>query len=221
MSRRIALLFFLPFIFTSCYFMGPKPAKRLKHAVAHAPFDAIIVPGLPLTGGKWDTLLKTRIMWSLYLYKNGIARNVIYSGNAVHSPYTESKAMAIYAEALGISKEHIFIDTLAEHSTENVYYSCKLAEQLGFRSLAIATDPFQCFMLDKYCRKHIEEKIYLLPVVYDSIKTYMNTEPAVNTGSAFVPGFIPLENRTSYMQRLNGTRGHNIKDTAEIKQTGK
>jgi hypothetical protein len=194
---------------SSCYFLGPSPAKRL--AERPASFDAVIVPGLPLQNGKWDTLLKTRIMWSLYLYKKGIARNIIFSGAAVHSPYTESKAMAVYARSLGLDAEHIFLDTLAEHSTENVYYSYQLSKKLGFKSLAIATDPFQCFMLDNYCKKNFSTKLYLLPVVYDSIRSYMATEPDIDMHAAYVNNFVSLEERSNYLQRLKGTLGNNIK----------
>ncbi|MEO6833888.1 MAG: YdcF family protein, partial [Chitinophagaceae bacterium] len=113
--------------FSSCYFLGPSSKARFSKAKRNAPYDAAIVPGLPLKNGNWDTLLKARILWSVYLFKAGIVRNVIYSGSAVYSPYKEGKAMAIYAQALGIPSEHIYVDTLAEHSTENLYYGYELA----------------------------------------------------------------------------------------------
>ena len=53
----------------------------------------------------------------------GMAKNVMFSGSAVYTPYYESKIMALYAEAIGIPKERIYIETEAEHSTENIFYS--------------------------------------------------------------------------------------------------
>ena len=180
-------------------------------AEAAGAIDVAIVPGLPFKNGKWDTLLKTRILWSLYLYKKGIVKNIIYSGNAVYTPYIEGKSMALYAYALGIDTAHIFIDSLAEHSRENLYYGYKLAKKLGFNKIAVATDPFQCFMLYKFSKKHFNTRFYFLPVIYDSVAAYTDLEPEVDTKPAFVNNFISIENRLNYTDRLKGTMGKEIK----------
>ncbi|MGN6568922.1 MAG: YdcF family protein [Flavipsychrobacter sp.] len=197
---------------SSCFFLGPSHRQRLRMAEKAAPIDVAIIPGLPFKDGHWDTLLKARMLWSLYLYKHHIVKNIIYSGNAVHSPYKEGKLMAIYAAALGVDPDHIFVDTIAEHSTENLYYGYKLANKLGIdKSIAVATDPFQCYMLYRFSHKHFKKHIYFLPVIYDSIRTLANLNPEVDASPAFVPQFISLDERLSYSQRLKGTRGKNIK----------
>ena len=71
-------------------------------------YDVIIVPGVPLKDGKWDRTMKARIYWSKFLYDKGIAKNIMYSGSAVYSPYYEGEVMVMYAEAIGIPKEHIY-----------------------------------------------------------------------------------------------------------------
>ncbi len=207
---RFSLATLLLVFTSSCYFIGASPAKRLQKSATHQPFDAAIVPGLPFKNGKWDTLLKTRILWAVHLYKKGIVRNIIFSGNAVYTPYKEAKAMAIYARALGVDSAHIFTDTIAEHSTENVFYSYNIAKQLGYKKLALATDPFQCYMLNKYCKKKYKDEIYLLPVVYDSIASMTHQEPGVDTKPAFVNNFIPISEKQTTRQRIKASRGKNI-----------
>lgn len=70
-------------------------------------------------------------------------KNIIYSGGAVYSPYKESVIMGLFGQKLGIPSKNTFYDTLARHSTENVYYSYLLAKEIGFKSIALGADPFQ------------------------------------------------------------------------------
>ena len=207
------ILFFILFILSlqSCIFLGARQNKHYKSVEQIKPVDVIIVPGLPLYKGQWDTLLKARIIWSDFLIKKGIASNVLYSGNAVYTVWQEGPSMALYANKLGIKNERILIDTLAEHSTENLYYGYLLAKQKGYKTIAVATDPFQCALLQKFAKKNIKEEIYFLPIIYDSIRNEMKIELSIDTTLTKTCNFIPLEQRQDYKERLNGTRGKHIK----------
>ena len=198
-------------IFSSCFFIGPSHLTRLKQAKREGPVDVAIIPGFPFKNGQWDTLVKSRILWSLYLYKKGIVKNIIYSGNAVYTPYVEGKSMALYAYALGIDPAHVYVDSLAEHSTENLYYGYKLAKQLGFKKIAVATDPFQCYMLYKFSKKHFNTQFFFLPIIYDSIVSYTGLNPEVDTKPTFISNFTPIDSRMNYTDRLKGTMGKDIK----------
>lgn len=195
----------------SCYFLGPSPRKRLEHVCKTKPLDVAIVPGLPLRHGTWDTLLKTRILWSVYLYKTGVVKRVLYSGNAVYTKWIEGKVMAEYAMKLGVKREDILIDTLAEHSTENLYYGFNLAKSEGCKTIALATDPFQCAMLYKFSKNKIKHKVHFLPVLFDSIVNTFNVNPHVDTAINVVANFVPITEKEGYNRRLRGTRGKNIK----------
>jgi hypothetical protein len=198
------------FLFTSCYFFGPSPKSRLAKRSQLDTIDVAIVPGLPLHHGIWDTLLKSRILWSEFLYRKGYVKHLIYSGNAVYTPWVESETMKLYAVKLGIKKEDVLIDTLAEHSTENLFYSYQLAISKGYKSIAVATDPFQCAMLHKFAKKSFNKSIILLPIVFDSIRQKMAVEITIDTVETKKTVFTPLAERQSYKDRLNGTRGKNI-----------
>lgn len=195
----------------SCFFLGPTPRKLFQTAESVKPIDIAIVPGLPLYHGKLDTLLKSRLLWSHFLIKKGIISNVLYSGNAVYTPWVEGSSMALFANLLGIGNENILIDTIAEHSTENLFYGYHQAKKMGYKTIAIATDPFQCAMLHKYAKKNFNETIYFIPIIYDSIKPQMSILLEIDTTLTIKKNFIPIEERLDYKDRLKGTTGKNIK----------
>ncbi len=195
----------------ACFFLGPSPKKRLHQLQQRKPIDVAIIPGLPLYQGKWDTLLKARLLWSEFLIKKGYVKNVLYSGNAVYSPWLEGPSMALYAKQLGIAEEQILIDTLAEHSTENLFYGYLLAKQKGYKTIAVATDPFQCAMLHKFAKKNFKEEVYFIPIVYDSIRHNTGRDISIDTNLTKKVNFIPLSEKQTYKDRLKGTRGKHIR----------
>ncbi len=194
-----------------CLFSS-KAQKRLFSNIEHEQIDAIIVPGVPFENGKWDRVMKGRVYWSKYLYDKGIAKNIIFSGSAVYSPYYEGKIMALYAAAIGIPAEHIFTETMAEHTTENVYYSYKLAKKLGFTHIALASDPFQTKMMRRFIRKKIDNTISLIPFVSDTLRLLEPTmiDPVIDYQQAFKKDFVSLKKREGFLKRWRGTRGRNI-----------
>ena len=107
-KRYFIIITLAGFIFSSLHFYFNTfllPSFLLKEIVAK-PVDAIIVPGVQYNGLKWNTVMKWRVYWSVYLYKKGLAKNIIYSGSAVYSPYTEATIMSLYAEKMGVPKSH-------------------------------------------------------------------------------------------------------------------
>ena len=207
----IAVIFLIT-LSIGCITPRKGPTKAYQNAVAQGyTFDAIIVPGIPFANGNWDSVMKARVIWSWVLYKNRIAKNIIYSGGAVYTPFTEAYIMGLYGQALGIPKQHIFYDTLARHSTENVYYSYKLAKQLGFQSLAFASDPFQSLLLKGYTRKRFSTPIYHIPFITDTLKVYQGLSPHINPKPALrLDGFESITDSETFMQRLRGTLGKDI-----------
>jgi hypothetical protein len=197
--------------FLSCTF-AHKRAARLYAATQQQGciYDAIIVPGIPFDGVRWDSTMRGRVLWSYHLYKNGIARNIIYSGGAVYTRYYESKIMALYALALGIPVEHIFCDTLAEHSTENVFYAYQIAKSHGFKSIALATDPGQSALLQSFTRKRFDSPIAHIPFLVDTLRQYNHLQPDIDPSTAIKPDFIAITERQGRWERLKGTLGKYI-----------
>ena len=198
----------------SCSYSN-RAARKLYAEAAHKKYDVIIVPGVPFENGVWSRTMKGRVYWSKYLYDQGVTKNIIYSGSAVYSPYCEAEIMALYATALGIPREHIFAETRAEHSTENLYYSYQKAKQLGFKTIALASDPFQTRALRRFARKRVSPELGLIPMVVDTMKRLepSMTDPAIDAKLAFRPSFISLVKREGFWKRLRGTMGKNIDTT--------
>jgi uncharacterized SAM-binding protein YcdF (DUF218 family) len=194
-----------------CISSKKTPERDLVKAENVKPFDAIIVPGVPFKNGSWDSVMKARVIWSYILYKDGYTKNVIYSGSSVYSPYYEGIIMGLYAEQLGIPRSHIFYETQAQHSTENIYYSYLLAKKQGFKSIALATDPFQSSMLRSFTRKRFETQVYHLPFVTDTLERYNYLNPTIDPAPAKCADFVSITRRENFFQRLRGTMGKDIK----------
>lgn len=206
-GRLILLLLLL----NACSF-NAKTTRRYLAKAGTQTYDMIAVPGVPFTEAGWDSTMKARVYWSKYLYDKGIAKNIMYSGSSVGSPYYEGQIMALYAIAIGIPKEHVFTEIKAEHSTENLYYVFLKAKKLGFSKIALATDPFQAKQLRRFAKVKIDPSPDLIPIVFDTLKAmqpYM-TDPVIDFKQAYNNNYIPLKSRESFWKRFRGTMGKNI-----------
>lgn len=173
-------------------------------------YDAIIVPGYPFNpDGKMNVIYKMRLHWANELYRRGIAKNIIVSGSAVHSPYVEARIFALYLEEMGVDPEHVIIEDRAEHSLENVFYSLELAKEHGFETVAVATDLFQSGMIQFLGKKH-DLKVDFIPANIGFIvsKKWKSFNGTIDYCQAYVDDFTPLKERESKKDRLNGTRGY-------------
>jgi len=196
-------------ILTSCSFSKNKTQQYFEEAQKKAPYDVIIVPGVPHNGISWSSIMNIRVSWANYLFKQGITKNIIFSGGAVYTKFSEAKVMAEYGKALGIPKENIFTDTNAEHSTENVYYSFLIAKKNGFKKIGLATDPFQAKSLRGMIHK-LDLPIDLIPIVFDTLSKIERKEPNISFDVAIEDSFVSIKERESFFTRLKGTSGRNI-----------
>lgn len=182
-------------LLTSCGILNHHTQNTYHKHVTKAPFDVVIVPGLPYDTANLNPLLKARMLWAKELYENGIARHIIFSGSAVHSPYVEALVMKIMADSMGIPTQHTFIEDKALHSHENIAYGVKKALGMGFKNIAIATDPIQSFMARKYIRLY-HSHVSLLPFSVSAMAGYYKAQfPKVDACDAYVEDFVPLRER--------------------------
>ena len=201
----------LSLIAASCYY-SPRSTQRLLERASDKSYDVIVVPGIPLNDGKWDSVMKARVYWSKYLFDKGIAKNIMYSGSSVYTPYYEAEVMALYAVALGIPREHIFTETKAEHSTENIYYGYHKSKKLGFNTIALATDPYQAKQLNSYAKLRISRSIGIIPIVFDTLKAMQPTmiDPVIDFSRAYNKDFKSITERESGWKRFKGTMSWNV-----------
>lgn len=185
--------------------------KMYHHAELNAPYDVVIVPGLPYDGNEMSAGMKLRVLWSYHLYRNGITKRVMYSGSAVYTPYIEARVMADYAKHLGIPEEAILREERAEHSTENLFFGYRMARELGMKKVALASDPFQSAMLRSFARSRKME-VDFIPAIFDTVNQYWPLAVVnLDASDAKVEPFTPLPDRESFFVRLRGTFGKNIR----------
>jgi uncharacterized SAM-binding protein YcdF (DUF218 family) len=202
--------------FSACTF-SRFAKKSFEHAEDSKPYDAIIVPGIPYDKEKTSSVLKMRMLWAKYLYENGFAKNIIFSGSAVYTPFVESIAMKVMADSLGIPSKFTFSETEAEHSTENVYYSWKMAKGLGFKKIAVATDPFQGRMLYSFIQRHTPG-VDLIPIIYDNIDMENQELPLIDTTSSYRSDFVSIKEREGFFERFRNTMGKRIKEEKKMEE---
>jgi len=191
--------------------------KSYERAEKEKPWDAVIVPGVPYEKENTTSVMKMRILWAKYLYDSGMTKNIIFSGAAVYSPYVEGIAMKTIADSLGIPPAHTFSETKAEHSTENVYYSWKLAKEMGFEKIAIASDPFQSRLLKSFAKKYCPG-VVTIPVVFERLNTDDLPLPVIDLTAAYREDFVSILERESFWQRFRGTMGKKVRE--EVKSEG-
>jgi uncharacterized SAM-binding protein YcdF (DUF218 family) len=188
--------------------------KTFEHAKNEIPFDVIIVPGVPYQDTGMNIIYKARVLWAKYLYDSGYTKNIIFSGSAVYSPYYEAKTMMMYADSLGLPTENLFAEIEALHSTENIYYGWKMAKSLGFKKIALATDPFQSRLLKSFMEQYTPG-VFSLPIQFEMIDTKGAVFPKINDRAAFVDNFVSLPKRQGFWERMRGTRGERVKEEVE------
>jgi uncharacterized SAM-binding protein YcdF (DUF218 family) len=213
-SSYHAIPFFLPaviILLNACSFSAKTTERYYKKALAES-YDMIAVPGVPFTEAGWDSTMKARVYWAKHLYDKGIAKNIMFSGASVGSPYFEGDIMALYAIAIGIPKEHVYSEIKAQHSTENLYYVYLKSKKLGFTKLALATDPFQAKQLKRFARVRIGEQTGLIPIVFDTLRAMQPfmINPKIDYHKAYDSNFVSLKSKESFWKRLRGTMGKNI-----------
>jgi uncharacterized SAM-binding protein YcdF (DUF218 family) len=213
LKRVLFFLFgFIAFSFLMIYCSVKRYTGRAyEQAKKDRPYDVVIVPGVPYENESTTNVMTMRIFWAKHLYDSGFTRNIIFSGSAVGSPYVEGIVMKIIADTLGIPEDHTFSETKAEHSVENAYYGWKLARSMGFKKIALATDPFQSRSLESFIEKYCPG-MRSVPLVPGVLNLGNKTLPKIDARRAYVNDFIPLSKREGFWQRWRGTMGKRVKE---------
>lgn len=191
MLKNILPIFLLLLFASSCS-LDKLVQRKNKISYAKAPYDAIIIPGYPYKASSNGELFAIRIFWAKALYERGVAKNIIFSGDAVHTPYIEGRIMKIFADSIGIPAEHLFEETEALHSNQNIVKGKALAKKLGFKKIAIATDPYQfsymTTLVDLYA-----PGMPLITFSTDSMAYFNQALPNIDEQAAYIKNWTEKE----------------------------
>lgn len=184
-KRFFAILFTIIFISGSCS-LNKMVARKNKTSDKKGPYDLVVIPGYPYEASSNKELFAIRLHWAKAVYDRGIAKNIMFSGDAVHTPYIEGKLMKLFAIEMGIPAEHIYEENKALHTTENIKNAKKLAKEMGFDKIAFATDPYQFSYMVPLVNV-LAAGTPLISFPTDSMEFYSQPLPEnVNINAAFV-----------------------------------
>ncbi len=110
--------------------------------------DVIVILGCPNEeDGSVAPCQRERVEMALALRDAGYAQRFITTGAAVHTPYVEAHTLRDLLLEAGVDSSDIFIDPLAEHTDENIYYSSRIMQAQGWQSaLVVSEDPGHLMM---------------------------------------------------------------------------
>ncbi len=166
-----------------------------QNSLTNAPYDVVIIPGSPYDNPEPNQMFTSRMLWALQLYKQGTVKHIIFSGSAVHTPYTEGTIMKAISDSMGIPSSVSSVETQALHTDENIYYGFAMAKKAGYKTIAVATDPFQNFFVSRHLKNEYSS-IALLPMPIDTFRKYRDAELLkINAASLKIKNFVPLRER--------------------------
>lgn len=204
-------------ILTHCTF-SKYAQKSYARAKKEKPYDVIIVPGVPYDKAATTSVMTLRLYWAKFLYDSGFTKNIIFSGGPVYTHFVEGIAMKTMADSLGIPPNHTFYEATAEHSTENVYFSWKMAREKGFQKIALATDPYQSALLRRFMRRYTPG-VKSVPIVFSLLDIDDRSLPKIDTTAAYVENFVSITKRENFWERFRGTLGKRVKE--DVKHASK
>ena len=185
--------------------------RSYERARKEKPYDVIIVPGVPYDKANTTSVMTMRLYWAKHLYDSGFTKNIIFSGSSVYTHFVEGIVMKVMADSLGIPVGNTFFETQAEHSTENIYFSWKMAREKGFVKIALATDPYQAALLKSFMKRYTPG-VKSIPIVFSKLDIDDRSLPKIDTTSAYVADFVPITKREGFWQRFQGTLGKRVKE---------
>lgn len=111
-------------------------AKQIKD------IDCIIILGAGVRGNKPSPMLEDRLLQGIELYKKGVAKKIIMSGDHGSKDYDEVNVMKNFAIEHGVPSEDIFMDHAGFSSYESIY---RAKEIFGVEKAIIVTQKYHLY----------------------------------------------------------------------------
>lgn len=104
--------------------------------------DCILVLGCGVWGEEPSPMLRDRLEKGIELYKKGVAKKIIMSGDHGRSDYDEVNVMKKYAIDRGVSSEDIFMDHAGFSTYESMY---RAKEVFNVKSVVIVSQEYHLY----------------------------------------------------------------------------
>lgn len=118
--------------------------------------DCILVLGCGVWGEEPSPMLRDRLEKGIELYKKGVAKKIIMSGDHGRSDYDEVNVMKKYAIDRGVSSEDIFMDHAGFSTYESMY---RAKEVFNVKSVVIVSQEYHLYRAI-YIAKNLGLNVY-------------------------------------------------------------
>lgn len=118
--------------------------------------DAILVLGAGIWGNSPSHMLEDRLLTAIDLYKNGVSKKIIMSGDHGREDYDEVNTMKNYAIEKGIPSEDIFMDHAGFSTYESIY---RAKEIFNVKKIVIVTQKYHLYRA-LYIAKKLDIEAY-------------------------------------------------------------
>lgn len=106
-------------------------------------FDVIIVLGHGQKKREVGEVLRNRLNKAFEVFQENKDAKMILSGGRVYSKeFSEVEIMEEFLEKKGVMKESIILDDKSKNTFENLINSKKIAEESGFKKIALITSDY-------------------------------------------------------------------------------
>lgn len=128
-------------------------ARPLKIQNAPRKVDAIVVfAGGVGESGKWGQGYEERVQYAVELYKDGYAKNIIFSSGYMYV-FKEPLVMKALAVSLGVPQDSIFLEDAAVRTYENVKNTNEILQRYKWRKILLVSSPYHMRRVQLVFRK--------------------------------------------------------------------
>ncbi len=128
------LVFYTPLVWWSA---GP---LKISQVARNADCIVVFAGGVG-ESGKAGQGYEERVKYAVKLYKDGFARNMIFSSGYMYV-FKEPLVMKILAVSLGVSEEVIILEDSAKNTYENVKFTKEILDRHNWKNILLVSSPY-------------------------------------------------------------------------------
>lgn len=119
-----------------------RPFIITKEQAEDKSFDCILVLGAGIRGNRPTAMLKDRLDTAIALYKSGVSKKLLMSGDHGNDNHNEVGVMKLYAINNGVSPSDVFMDHAGFSTYESLY---RAKELFGCKNIVAVTQEYHLY----------------------------------------------------------------------------
>jgi uncharacterized SAM-binding protein YcdF (DUF218 family) len=152
--------------------------------------DAAIVLGAAVWGDQPSPVLRERINHAIWLYENGYADKIIFTGGrGKDGALAESEVAKAYAIKNNVKADDILIETKSKITEENLKYAKAIALKNNLKTFTVVSDPLH-MKRAIFMAKVFQMEVYSSPTSSSVYQTFNSKLPFFFRELFYYIGFI-------------------------------